>query len=295
MRANPRLPDADVNLPKAHPLGEAAFLIGGVGLLVVVVLALIATFVELVVWLLPYDAEARLVPSGWERGGIEAPAGESEAAPDGAGGGAPGEGEPDAEGEAGTDPRQPRLQALIYALSKHWPENPYHLRVEVMDEEAPNAFAVPGGLIIVTSGLLEGADSENEVAFVLAHEIGHFRGRDHLRALGRGALLGVVLAVAGVNDDGFVTNTSQFLGLQYGRDQERDADAFGLGLLNAHYGHVAGSTAFFSRVREEMGDLGDIPSFLQTHPASEERIATMGELAEARGYKTEGALKAPIR
>lgn len=292
MRANPRLPDADVNLPKAHPLGEAAFLIGGVGLLLVLVVASIAAFTEIVVWLLPYDAEARLLESVRE---AERRADErsAEEAVDGSGeGGAASGAESDG---VESDPRQGRLQGLVDSLASYWPENPYALRVEVMEDETPNAFAVPGGLIFVTEGLLDGAESENEVAFVLAHEIGHFEGRDHLRALGRSALLGLVLAVAGLGDGGFVSHTSQFLGLRYGREQERDADAFGLGLVHAHYGHVAGCSAFFARIRKEMGALGDLPSFVQTHPASQERIEALGDLAGERGYLTEGTLAAPIR
>ena len=73
------------------------------------------------------------------------------------------------------------LQTLLDRVALHWPESPYAFHAVVWEASQPNAFALPGGWVAVTTGLLEGAGSENELAFVLGHELGHFRG--HVRPL----------------------------------------------------------------------------------------------------------------
>jgi hypothetical protein len=91
----------------------------------------------------------------------------------------------------------PALSALLGRLARHWPGHRYTLRVGVVELDAPNAFALPGGQLLVTSALLREARSENELAFVLGHELGHLAGRDPLRALGRGLLVSLARAAVG--------------------------------------------------------------------------------------------------
>ena len=92
------------------------------------------------------------------------------------------------------DPRTDRVQVLTERLAMHWADNPYAFRVSVLDQSEPNAFAIPGGQIVITRGLLESVSSESELAFVLGHEIGHFKQRDHLRGLGRGIALVIAIS-----------------------------------------------------------------------------------------------------
>ena len=143
----------------------------GMGAVLIVIFVTIGYFVELAVWMMPYDFEAAMLE------GLAMPRSFAE----------------------DSDEVEARLQGLTTELARGWPENPYTLRVRVIEGE-PNAFALPGGEIWVTTGLLEQTESENEIAFVLGHEIGHFRSRDHLRSLGRGLLFG--LAAAGIGIDG---------------------------------------------------------------------------------------------
>ena len=98
------------------------------------------------------------------------------------------------------DERLYETQLLVDRLASHWAEAPFEFRVEIDSSAAPNAMALPGGLIVVTQGLLDQVESENELAFVLGHELGHFRNRDHLRALGRGIMISLFLAVVTGND-----------------------------------------------------------------------------------------------
>lgn len=268
MRANPRLPDDSVNLPDSHPLVDAAQLIAGVVAIGVLVAVLVAYFVDIVLWMLPCDAEVSLVGSmgsvGDEGGG------------------------PDAQTE--------KLQALVDQLASGWSENPYALRVTVLEEAEPNAFAAPGGRVLVTRGLLDMAESENELAFVLGHEIAHFRDRDHLRALGRAALLQLVLAGVGIGggDVGLLGQTGLLTQLTFNRSAEREADAFGLDLVERHYGHVAGAGVFFERIASRHPLAASVPAFASTHPQPLARAKAVRRLARDRGYALDGPLLPPL-
>ena len=184
------------------------------------------------------------------------------------------------------EPRAHALAELVERLASHWPEHAYRLRVGVVEAAEPNAFAVPGGQLLVTSGLLEQAGSENELAFVLAHELGHVAGRDPLRALGRGLLVSLALAAVGDTESASVAASAAQLGERsYSREQESAADRFALALVDAEYGHVGGATDFFRR----LGDDHD-GGWLSTHPRSADRSAELERLAAARGWPTAGEL-----
>ena len=267
MSFEPRLPRDDVNVSKTHPLAEASWLLLGAAAagLLLALLAFAAT--ELVSRWLPANLEAR-----WFGGLFESFVGDE-----------PGE-EP-ARGEA--------ARALLLRLAAHRPENPYAFQLGVLEDEALNAFALPGGTIVVTRGLLDAAESENELAFVLGHEIGHFAARDHLRAIGRGLILSLVLrsVVGSGAGDAVPALSAELASRGFARDQERDADAFALGLVAAEYGHVKGADHFFSRLPDADAGFGaHAAAWFATHPVSESRIAALHDLARRRGYATEGPL-----
>src|SRR4030095_7690097 len=95
------------------------------------------------------------------------------------------------------DPRTAAVQALVDRLAAHWSDCPYAFRAGVLDEPDPNALALPRGTILVARGLRARVASENELAQVLGHELGHYRARDHLRGLGRGLAAQFVLSAIG--------------------------------------------------------------------------------------------------
>jgi Zn-dependent protease with chaperone function len=267
---DPSLPEEGANVSPTHPLREAALLVGGlVGVAVLLALAL-ALLVDLLVPHLPPRLESRLFGGGWAAFGVD---------PEHSGG------------------RSAELQRLVDRLARHWPENPYVLRAGLWEQEEPNAFALPGGWIVVTSGLLDGIDSENELAFVVGHELGHFEHRDHLRGLGRGAAFGLLLVGLGVSGAGTAGDLAGLAGRLaqrgFDRDQERRADAFGLALVAAEYGHVAGASEFFDQAPRSGDGLGErLEAYFSTHPLHEDRVAALGALAAERGWPTRGALTA---
>lgn len=265
MQFKPRVPDDKVNLPKTHPLAEAAQLIAAIAALGLLAFLLIAYFVELALWLLPHDAEVELARDLW----------------------------PVAAKDAAVNEREGEVQALVDALGQGWPDNPYTLRVRIVEDDQPNAFAAPGGMVLVTEGLMDMAQSENELAFVLAHEIGHFRNRDHLRGLGQGVLFQLVLAAVGLGgaDLSLAGQTGVAASLSFSREQEREADRYGLELVNRRYGHVDGAGLFFERVAAIDPASASLPTFVSTHPGLRERAKAVRELASERGYALDGPLR----
>ncbi|HLO49781.1 MAG TPA: M48 family metallopeptidase [Kamptonema sp.] len=146
-----------------------------------------------------------------------------------------------------------------------------------------NALAIPGDIIIIYSGLVAQAKSENELMMVLGHELGHFAHRDHLRSLGRSVLVQVVLAYFFGDLNSLQSAISTVSTAQFSQNQEREADEFGLSLLQATYNHVGGATDFFERIGEQRG--GEFMAFLATHPNPRDRVAELKRLIEKRQYK----------
>ena len=167
----------------------------------------------------------------------------------------------DIEGDAGTkEDEKPEtdilvteiehyLQNLIEELRREDQQN-YHFNVRLLENDTPNAFVVPGGHIFVTRGLLQSVDSENGLAMVLAHEMGHQYYRHPLRAAGRGIVVSLaLLIISGAESSGiaqsFIGSTAMLTNLSFNRDQEREADTVGVELLQRHFGHSHGASEFF--------------------------------------------------
>lgn len=263
MKHEPRLPRDDVNVTARHPLKEGAVLFFGA---VAIVAALVALSALLVDRLVPY------VPASWETG-VFPDFGLLESPPSN-----------EAEKE-----RQRELDSLLGRLVAHWPDRPETpLRVGVLDESTPNALALPGGVILVTRGLLEQVESENELAFVLGHEIGHFRNRDHLKSLGRGLATSLIVAALGQSGSAgdLLGLSGQLSGRSFSRQQEEEADAFGLELVAEEFGHVGGATDFFARLPRTEGRASrTVETYFSTHPMSDARVSALKELARERGYR----------
>jgi predicted Zn-dependent protease len=198
--------------------------------------------------------------------------------------------------EGADDARSRALQDLLDSLASHWSENPYELRVGILEDEAPNAVALPGGAILVTSTLLDAIESKNELAFVLGHEIGHLKNRDHLRRLGRGVTIALLLSSVTGSTKGIAAPrifdlAGQLTGRSFDRDEERAADRVGLELVYAEYGDVSGAIDFFKRLPERGGGLtGDLANYFETHPLNDDRVEALANQARDRGWPSAGRL-----
>jgi len=264
MRFVPKQPQEGINVSDTHPLVEAGTLVVGLTAIFVGIALLLIFLVEIALYFVPAEDEADLF-SDW--------------LPD------------DLITVAPNDDRLYETQLLVDRLAQHWPDTAYEFRVEIDESEISNAMALPGGLIIVTQGLLDQVESENELAFVLGHELGHFKNRDHLRALGRGIVLSVFLAAVTGNDvSGIGIKTADITLRGFNRRQETRADEFGLTIVNDEYGHVDESWRLFERWEVEDNRVIGLVTYLSTHPETGDRIVDMKAYAASHGWSIEGEM-----
>ncbi len=187
------------------------------------------------------------------------------------------------------------VQSLVEDLQKRCTKLPYPFKVHVRKTSSINALALPGGHIIVFTELLEKITSENELAFVFAHEMGHYANRDHLRGVGR-AFVFITISTFLFGTD---SNISQMLAhvlniteLSFSRKQETRADEFALELLNCAYGNVAGATDFFKRLPKEQ-DPGKIGHYFASHPENLKRIRNLRKIIRDKGFTLAGKKPLP--
>ena len=160
----------------------------------------------------------------------------------------------------------------------HRPHLTYHFAV--LDTPVVNAFAVPGGYVYVTRGILALMNSEAELAVVLGHELGHINARHSVAKLSQLMLAQLGLGVVGVISETFAKLSGaasigvQLLFLKFSRDDEREADTLGVE-YSRKGGYNPGEMINFFASLERLGDLSggqSLPGFLSTHPLTSERI-----------------------
>ena len=191
------------------------------------------------------------------------------------------------------DPRAVYSLDLLNAIRDEEMVERVPLRLNVIESEEPNAGVFPGGHIVVTEGLFDAVESENALAFVLAHELGHFENRDPLERLGRGLVVVTITSALGLNSDGgggrVVSVAGELTALHYGRGQELAADEFALAKVVEHYGHGGGSLDFFESILASGND-NRFTDYFSTHPMTQIRIDRLYDLAERNGWPMTGTL-----
>ena len=155
--------------------------------------------------------------------------------------------------------------------------------VIIIDAEMLNAFAFPGGYVVVTSGLINSADKPEEVAAVLAHELTHVLERHGMRKLVRQAGLGIFLSIV-LGDASALSQlldlSSQLESLSFDRSQEQDADDGGIKILQAAGISPQYLATFFEKIKDIDSVTGNIPEVFRTHPLTDDRIERVADAAE---------------
>lgn len=158
--------------------------------------------------------------------------------------------------------------------------------IVLVDDPTPNAFALPGGGIVVFTGLVENMENESELFGVLAHELGHVRLRHGLRRVARAAWLGFFVSAALGDVSGLTAilldNSTLLVSLSYDRKEERAADEFAQRVLQEAGLDTSGLIALFTRL-EAAGPETSLPGFLSTHPPTAERLQTLQRVAAPHG------------
>jgi Zn-dependent protease with chaperone function len=261
MTYSPKLPEHNDNVSHTHPLREFFLILGGLLGLAAIAFWLLGMLVDVAVDRISPETEARIsraVAIKWM------------------------------EEKPYSLEKEKSIQNLAKRLAS-CADLPYEVSVRLSDAPEANAVALPGGQIVLFSGLLEKLQTENGLAFVLAHEYSHLKNRDHLRAMGRSLLLLSFSAVVTGSNSGL---TQLFVPLnqlgmaQHSQTREMQADNVALQILNCHYGHVGGSGEFFEAMqKEERVDESGFSHYFATHPDLRQRIATLQQLIRQRGYR----------
>jgi predicted Zn-dependent protease len=183
------------------------------------------------------------------------------------------------------------LQAFVQAKGaeigkiSHRPNIEYH--VKVVDSPVVNAFAVPGGYVYLTRGILAQLNNEAELLGVMSHEIGHIAARHTVSQQSKQTLGQLVLIGGMVASEKFAQYAQyamqgmQLLFLRFSRDDEREADRLGVE-YSSKIGYDAHKMADFFKVLSKMSmseSEGGIPTFMSTHPDPGDRYNSVNKKA----------------
>jgi predicted Zn-dependent protease len=181
------------------------------------------------------------------------------------------------------------------AKASHLPDLEWHFRL--LDSPVVNAFAIPGGYIYITRGILAYMNSEAQLAGVLGHEIGHVTARHTAQQMTQeeiaqvGLIAGTVLVSQFRPYSGIAAQSLGLLFLKYSRDHETQADELGVQYaVRAGYDprEIPSTYATLKRIGERQGQ--SIPSFLETHPDPGDREVRTRQLALASVSTTQSNL-----
>lgn len=183
----------------------------------------------------------------------------------------------------------PKLQAFINEKGKkmgaisHRPNLNYEFKI--LDSEIVNAFAVPGGYVYFTRGIMAHFNNEAEFAGVLGHEIGHITARHSAKQYSKQMLTQILFIGGMVVSEDFrnLADVAQqgigLLFLKFGRDHETESDKLGVE-YSTKIGYDAHEMAgFFNTLKRMSGGEGSLPTFLSTHPDPGDRNINVEKLA----------------
>ena len=274
MKYVPKEITEEVNITPVHPLVNLAYLIGTVSLGILIIYALLGLVAGQIVNRIGPKKEEQigaLLVQGLPFETIE------------------------------NDSRVDYLNELAASLQKDVAKTPAgpatypELKVQILDTPLENAMVTAGSYLFVTDGLLNEVQSENELAFVMAHEMGHLHHQDPLNALGRSLVWVTLLSLLGFspsqNSVVVPNNAFNLAELSHSRGQETDADDYAIALILARYGHGAHSLDFFKRMQLKELDLGlfnTVTEWQQTHPLSSARVERLETMFEQNNWAVEG-------
>jgi Zn-dependent protease with chaperone function len=255
-----KLPRENYNVTKASPLKDFFLLLGALLGIIVSVYAALGYAVDMIAPKIPPEIETRL---GRAFSGIY-------------------------RNEEATE-RARELQKILDGLVNVSLLDSFEYKTHLVADPVVNALALPGGHIVVFTGLVDEVESENELAFILAHELGHFAHKDHLKGLGR-SLVFFALSATLLGSDSSVTQifgeSLQSVEMKFSQHQESMADLWAVELLNKRYGHTSGALDLFEKLAERERR-GRLSFYFATHPHPSDRVRHLTEYIDEKGYPKE--------
>jgi len=198
------------------------------------------------------------------------------------------------EKELGQSVKDQQLQNYINSVGQqiarisHTPDEGFSYKA--IDHKSVNAFALPGGYIYITTGLLKELNSEAQLASVLAHETAHVTARHIAQQITRNIIIDVGFGVAGSQAASSAMRVAnivrQLEGMSFTREQERQADEVGLDYL-VKAGFTPYGMIETMEILQRQSEFRTI-EFFSTHPSPENRIVYLQERIYNRGYRGEG-------
>ena len=162
----------------------------------------------------------------------------------------------------------------------------YRYEFTIIKSDQINAFTIPGGNIYMFSELMKAAETPEEVAAVLAHEMGHTEGRHVITKLIKEFSITAIISVLSGGDPSVLTQVlKDIIGNSFDRSKEEEADKFALELLEKAGISPKSLARFFERLNEKNLDYDEELEILMTHPHNDKRID------QVRRYKTKNSFK----
>lgn len=152
----------------------------------------------------------------------------------------------------------------------------YPIKITVVKNQEVNAYAIPGGNIVVYSGILRTMQSGDELAALLGHEAAHINERHSLRSVLRSAATGLMVSVIFNDVSGIlsilVENAEGLRSMQFSRSMEENADEVGMRMLVKNKINPLAMKQLMLTLKDNAPDMPTVLSFLSTHPATDDRI-----------------------
>ncbi len=182
-----------------------------------------------------------------------------------------------------------RLSAIGARLAAVSDRRDLPWRFRILNQKEVNAISLPGGFIYVTRGMLRFVQSDDELAFVLAHEVAHVNQRHHVNLLERYFFLSIVITLL-FGGDTTATQVANFVGFLlsrgFNRGFEFEADRVGVGFAHRGGFRADAGLRFMERLRTAEGrDPSQFEVLFRTHPGLQDRIARVRQHLREMGYQ----------
>ena len=186
----------------------------------------------------------------------------------------------------------PIVDSAVQAITKRFVKSigltDYQYTIRVIKSEEINAFTMPGGNIFVYTGLLKFAESPDEVAAVLAHEIGHAENKHVVKRLAKELGVALLFSILSGGDAVVLNEVARTAtSTVFDREQEREADDYCMSLMEKAKLNPKSLATFFRRVDEMTGDVDNNMEIIMTHPNNNSRIKNALEYKLKPNFKTE--------